>query len=224
MVTPLDEAICLRKEVLHVTSETSDKYVQAPDRSQILSDLLIGLKRFRNVVRWKWFFAEKKRIEKEAKESPLSQTTFSQKFNFDDEDNEKTKIKANQEGLNSGLKATNLTQNAPIGSTETEGFLREVERALITQVSESKISATERDGEILNIFKSLRTSNDVVIATDKTNSHRVIPIEKYKFWVKGHLDKAAKEISRERISEILTMQTKHVTNTWIYLTITRFNS
>ena len=64
MVTPLNELNCLRKEVIHVTSETSDKYVQAPDRSQILSDLLIGLNRFRNVVRWKCFFVEKKRIEK----------------------------------------------------------------------------------------------------------------------------------------------------------------
>ena len=202
MAAPLDETNNLRKEVLHVTSETSDKYVQAPDRNQILSDLLIGLKRFRNVVRWKWYFAEKKRIEKEAKERLTSQNTFSSKPNIDEEDNEKTKIKANQEGLNSGLKATNLTQNAPIGSIETEGFLKEVERALITQVSESKISTTERDKKILDIFKLLRTSEDVVIATDKTNSHRVIPVEKYKTWVKGHLDKAAKEISRERISEI----------------------
>ena len=126
---------------------------------------------------------------------------FSSKFNSDEGDNYKTTIKANQEGLNSGLKATNLTQNAPIGSTETEGFLREVERALITQVSESKISATERDEETLNIFNSLQISDDVVIATDKTNSHRVITIKKYKLWVKGHLEKSAKEISRERISE-----------------------
>ena len=48
----------------------------APDRSQIISDLLIGLKRFRNVVRWKYFFAEQKRNEEELQDSPLSQHAF----------------------------------------------------------------------------------------------------------------------------------------------------
>ena len=43
-----------------------------------------------------------------------------------------------QEGLNSGLKATNTTQNAPIGSPETEDFLRELERTLIAQATEGK--------------------------------------------------------------------------------------
>ena len=70
---PAEEINNLQREVLHVTNETSDKYVLAPNKNQILSDLLIGLKRFRNVVRWKFFFAEKKRTEKELKDSSLSQ-------------------------------------------------------------------------------------------------------------------------------------------------------
>ena len=115
MVTPSEEINHLRREVLHVTSETLDKYVLAPNRNQILSDLLIGLKRFRNVVRWKYFFAEKRRIDKELKDSPLSQTTYDFKFNFEIEENETTNEMFKQDGLNSGLKATNNTQNAPIG-------------------------------------------------------------------------------------------------------------
>ena len=64
----------------------SDKYVLAPDRNQISSDLFIGLKRFRNAVRWKYFFAEEKRIEKGLKDSTLSQSTYNSKFNFEEED------------------------------------------------------------------------------------------------------------------------------------------
>ena len=36
-----------------VTSETSEKYVPSPRRDNVLGDLLIGLKRFNNVTRWK---------------------------------------------------------------------------------------------------------------------------------------------------------------------------
>ena len=194
MVTPSEEINHLRREVLHVTSETSDKYVLAPNRNQILSDLLIGLKRFRNVVRWKYFFAEKKRIEKELKDSPLSQTTYNSKFNFEKDENENTPKLLNQEGINSGLKATNNTQNAPIGSPELEGFLRELERTLITQAFEDSKTKRKRDENILLTLDKLGKSTQVTIATDKTNSFKVISIEKYKFWVYGHLEKAAKEV------------------------------
>jgi hypothetical protein len=39
-----------------VTSETSEKYVPSPQWDTVLGDLLIGLKRFKNVTRWKEFF------------------------------------------------------------------------------------------------------------------------------------------------------------------------
>ena len=107
-----------------------------------------------------------------------------------------------QDGLNSGLKATNNTQNAPIGSPETEGFLRELERSLITQASEDVLPKRKHDEKIFLTLKELRKSEEVVIATDKTNSYSLTPIEKYKTWVNEHLKKAAKEIDRERITEI----------------------
>jgi len=205
MVTPTEQIsrTSLEREVLHVTNETSDKFVPAPDRNLVLSDLLIGLKRFRNVVRWKYFFAEKKRVEEESKDSPLSQNAFNSRFSFNEIENEE-KAKNNQ-SLNSGLKAANTTQNAPIGSPETESFLKELERIIITQAAEEKIPKKERDEIIYHTLIDLKKSNEVVIATDKTNSYRLVPIEKYKKWVLGHLQTSAKRIERERISEIFEL-------------------
>ena len=102
MVIPSEGINHIQREVLHVTSETLDKYLLAPNRNQILSDLLIGLKRFRNAVRWKYFFVEKKRVDKELKDSLLSQNTYNSKFNFEEEDNETTIKMCKQDGLNSG--------------------------------------------------------------------------------------------------------------------------
>ena len=92
MVIPANEIPNLKSEVLHVTSETSDKFVFAPQKDSILADLLIGLKRFRNTVRWKWFIVEEKRKKRERDTSPLSQNTLSGKFSFDEESEEEEKI------------------------------------------------------------------------------------------------------------------------------------
>ena len=93
MVIPVTEISLknLRNEVLHVTSETSDKFVYAPQKDSILVDLLIGLKRFRDTVRWKWYIVEEKRKKKEKDTSPLSQNTLSNKFSYEDSDSENEK-------------------------------------------------------------------------------------------------------------------------------------
>ena len=133
------------------------------------------------------FFVEKIRIEKELKDSPLSQTTFNSIFSIEETENETMKKLINQEGLNSGSKATNTTQNAPIGSPEIEGFLKELEQCLITQAAEEKISKRKCNEIISLTLSNLRKSNKAVIATGKTNSYRVVPIDIYKLWVNIHL-------------------------------------
>ena len=50
------ESSFVEDAVLAITSGTSDNYVPAPNESQVMSDLLIGIKRFKNSVRWKAFF------------------------------------------------------------------------------------------------------------------------------------------------------------------------
>lgn len=101
------------------------------------------------------FFLEKKRIKRELKDSPLSQSTYNFKFNFEEEDNDNTQKMFKQSGLDSGLKATNNTQDARIGSPETERFLRELKRTLITQVSEDQIPKRKRDEIILRTLIEL---------------------------------------------------------------------
>jgi hypothetical protein len=65
MINMLDPLETLSNEVLCLSSETFEKYVPAPHKGQVLQDLLTGIKRFKNAVRWKWFWMEKARIEKE---------------------------------------------------------------------------------------------------------------------------------------------------------------
>jgi hypothetical protein len=62
MLNPLEN---LSNEVLCLSSESSEKYVPEPHKGQVLQDLLIGIKRFKNAVRWKWFWMEKARLGNE---------------------------------------------------------------------------------------------------------------------------------------------------------------
>ena len=205
MVIPSIETQNLEREVLRITSVTSDKFVYAPKKEQVISDLIIGLKRFRNSVRWKWFFQEEKRKKNELKNSLLNKSAYDRDkiFNDNDEENESpTSIR--QEGLKSGLAPVKTTQDAPIGSPEVEGFLKEVEIKLIDQINKEDFSNVKnnRDRTIDTLLERLRRSNQVVIATDKTNSFKVIPLDKYKKMVLGHLRASAKEIPRDRIIEL----------------------
>ena len=67
MVTPQNnnhptiniDGCAIERTVQAITSVTSEKFVTTPSRMNVLSDLLIGLKRFRNAIRWKAFFQEK---------------------------------------------------------------------------------------------------------------------------------------------------------------------
>ena len=77
MVTPrpsvpdifLKEVREIGEEVQMVTSEISEKFVPVPKRDNSLGDLLVGLKRFRNVVRWKEFFLNQQIQQKEKEEN-----------------------------------------------------------------------------------------------------------------------------------------------------------
>ena len=46
----------IERAVLTITSVNSETIVTEPDKTTVLSDLLISLKRFHNAVRWKAFF------------------------------------------------------------------------------------------------------------------------------------------------------------------------
>ena len=142
--------------------------------------------------------------KREKSTSPLSQITLSSKFDFDKSESENEE-ENDEKGLKSGIKATTTNQNAPIGSTEVEGFLKELKTKLIEQVTKEKLVNKPRDEIICNLLIKLKNLNEVVIATDKTNSFQTVTIEKYKDWVEEHLETSAKEIDIKRIIEIFDL-------------------
>ena len=54
----------LRKEVQHVCSGTSDWFVPEPSQKYVQDDILIAIRRFKNVVRWKKFWRNQKQSTK----------------------------------------------------------------------------------------------------------------------------------------------------------------
>ena len=59
-----------------------------PTKEQILSYLVIGLKRFRNTVRFELLFLQEKRKKNELENSPLSQNTLVNNFSLSNENDE----------------------------------------------------------------------------------------------------------------------------------------
>ena len=127
--------------------------------------------------------SREKRIEKEKLNSPSSQNTLSNKFNFNVNDSESESESENElndvNGLNSGLKSATPTQNTPIGSTEVESFLKEIERELIAQVQKEEIQQKPRDKIILQLLKKPKNSEKVVIATNNNIFFQCVPVSKY---------------------------------------------
>ena len=132
MVTPqnnnhstinIDEC-AIERAVLAITSVTSEKFVTTPSRTNVLSDLLIGLKRFRNAIRWKAFFQEKA--------DEASNKTVKVKEIAEDKSTSTSESKGS---LNTKMKPSNKSKNAPVASKNVEAFLKEVEITLIKQVN-----------------------------------------------------------------------------------------
>jgi len=61
MINMFSLLVFLSKEVQRLSSETSEKYVPAPSKGQFQQNLLVGLKRFHNLVRWKFYWLEEER-------------------------------------------------------------------------------------------------------------------------------------------------------------------
>ena len=100
----------IRKEVQHVFSGISDRFVSEPSQKSVQSNILIAIRRFKNVVRWKEFW----RDQKQSTETELN------------EENEGSRFMAT--GLNTGLKPTFGLNTAKHGSKNIEGFLTAVSR------------------------------------------------------------------------------------------------
>ena len=152
------------EEVLNIIHETSEKYITPPSKNQLLSDLLIGLKRFRNSVRWKEA-AHIRKMEEQSKR--LSPKSVINSFNFNETED---LIEPPREGLKTNLRSTK-PKSAPKGSEEVEAFLIEIERKLLTEFENLKQSKpSDRAARINELQKKLKDMEEVIIPTDKTNS------------------------------------------------------
>ena len=175
----------VEREVLQVMAGTSDRYVPAPKKDAVLSDLFIALKRFSNAVRWKEFFL-------------LNRTKKPDENSDDDSEDD------NDPGFSTNLRPQRRTY-APRGTPAVESFLKDVERTLLSDV-ESHFAQPKRyvakNAEISQMTKLLGRSSLVAIPTDKTNSFRCIQVKDYNRWVSQHLDEQALISSNARIQTI----------------------
>ena len=194
----------LHKQVSVLVRGISEKYVPEPGRNDILSDALIGIRRFSNSCRWKEFWRLKKLEEIREKSNSSPKSVDCEGF-FDSE----VRIEAKKEGLGTNLRAKEKVKRAPRGSEDLEAFLSAVQRVIIDQVFEKR---DMKDGgrkpnlhsdNLKNCCKNLRDTKTVVIPTDKTNSFRCIDIRDYKDWAIKHLLKNGKEIPRSKLIQTL---------------------
>ena len=116
-----------------VTSETSDEFVPPPNHNKAPSDLFVGLKRFKNQVRWKEFFLKKKE-NNNCDGDDNDNNNDNKDENKDIEDF--TDAKNNDKGLGSNPRATKFNP-APCGSTEVKAFLTDVEKTLLKKLTNS---------------------------------------------------------------------------------------
>lgn len=106
------------------------------------------------------------------------------------------------EGLQTGLKPLEQSTKAPRGQKELESFLTKVEMELTSVVKryDEKVAAIDVGSQqVHDILKELGKTSEVLVPTDKTNSFVLVEAENYVKWVKQHLSKNAKEISRSRV-------------------------
>ena len=59
MVKPQPNTYNIERAVQKVTSGISEKFVSEPSIANAMGDLIIGLKRYKNAIRWKEFFITK---------------------------------------------------------------------------------------------------------------------------------------------------------------------
>ena len=160
---------------------TSNKFVPAPQTEEILEDLLIRIKRFKNSARWKEFWRNK-----------IQDNTPKEPGEF------------HQTGYRTNLRNPNYSPEAPKGSKELEGFLQSLERELITSMLKVKSAKKNKTSkQIEDMMAKLRTFNEIVIVpTDKTNSYKPLDIKIYGKLVIDHLLKSGAEIKRSRLVKI----------------------
>ena len=139
--------------VLNICNGTSTKYVPAPSRRSIQADLLIGLRQFKNSVRWKEFWIRNKNVDMEETSSEEEEEEFV------------------KEGLGTQLKPK--SKGAFRGSEDLENFFTQLERELLSVGWDNEMPRRcNKNWDINETIRLLEESYQVIVPTDKTNSFR----------------------------------------------------
>eukprot|EP00957_Ditylum_brightwellii_P094630 7207074-Ditylum_brightwellii.AAC.1 len=106
--------------------------------------------------------------------------------------------------LNTGLKQEK-SSHGPIGSTQLENFLKDVERDLVRKEvirnKPTEESETVDDKMLRELFLDLeKNAIQSIVPTNKTNAHKVVDLKDYTKWFKDHLDENTKDDPPQRHS------------------------
>jgi hypothetical protein len=198
----LDPEGFVRDAVQRLNRGVSEKFVPQPTHQQVLGDVLVGLGRFKNAVRWRYFWTERKSQSIYVEDSHSSGTYSEESSNSSYDITLPYVNRGDTGGLGTGLRVSKAKQ-APQASPDVEAFLREVDRAILLNVADKPVVAPSRiAAEITELKSALRKSSVVVIPTDKTNSFSVLSTKDYIRIMDEHLAASSVEVPRDRILEI----------------------
>jgi len=177
---------------------TSEKFVPEPTGEDILTDVINGLRRFKDAVRWKAFH----KYLQEEKDKENQSSTHNTTHNTQEEE---VQQQTHNPGLKTNLKPTKINLSAPRADDEIEGFLQQLEEELLTQALDKVDTkgCNKKSHQIKSLQQKLRNHDDlVVVPTDKTNSFRTVSKSNYCKWVGKHLAKNAKEVSKAKLADV----------------------
>jgi len=122
--------------------------------TQIKHNVLVGLKRFCNLVRWKFYWLEEERKRKDEGKLALEEEPESREIEVPTME---PCIGRGSEGLGTGLRKPNTANSVPIASKDVEAFLDDLVHTLLKDLSngEEKLE-TNKAQEIKKLAKSLQ--------------------------------------------------------------------
>eukprot|EP00957_Ditylum_brightwellii_P210382 15364905-Ditylum_brightwellii.AAC.2 len=166
----------LQETVQHLCLDTLDHYVFKPSEDQITQDLILGLRKLKNAMRWKEFWRLKaskyKTMGKEEKKVEVNDANNISVIS-DESTSKKEDVDLDLEGLWMGLSQTESTKQAPCGLAYLEKFFHCIESTLLEKAREYKVpSFCSKDKKFMKLHNQLqKDKNLMVLPTNKTNSY-----------------------------------------------------
>ena len=157
----------LEEQAQKINDEISPKFIIDPSKPQLLHDLCIALKRFRNACRRREFMHRKSRGD-------LTEEEVDNPGYWDEE----------EKGMETGLYSTRRIFVWRRGSDNLESFLSHLERDLISdygsRTANRQPNASGNKRFIANFMSDLgQAPQTVILRTDKTGKFMLFPLQEY---------------------------------------------